>query len=98
MPNTEIVNCITSIQNLSGEASCWSFEDSKGRKRGPYSFAELYSWPHYEYLSDSSMIYHAENKCGPFTSLSMLNTWQADRHEINSLSDSKYNETEKLRD
>ncbi|KAJ9690088.1 hypothetical protein PVL29_012642 [Vitis rotundifolia] len=93
MPNTEAANCSTSNPHLSGEASCWLFEDSEGRKHGPHSFAELYSWHHYGYLSDSSMIYHAENKCGPFTLLSMLNTWRTDRPETNPLPDGENNET-----
>ena len=38
-------------------------------------------------------IYHAENKCGPFTLLSMLNTWRTDRPETNPLSDGENNET-----
>ena len=43
-------------KSQSGEASCWLFEDSEGRKHGPHSYAELYSWHHYGYLSDSSMV------------------------------------------
>ncbi|KAH0642593.1 hypothetical protein KY290_034175 [Solanum tuberosum] len=37
------------------EESCWLFEDHEGRKPGPHSLVELYSWYHYGYIVDSVM-------------------------------------------
>lgn len=35
------------------EESCWLFEYHDGRKHGPHSLVELYSWYHYGYILDS---------------------------------------------
>jgi hypothetical protein len=40
----------------SGEDSCWLFKDDDGRKHGPHSLLELYSWYQYGYLKDSLMV------------------------------------------
>lgn len=36
-----------------GEELCWVFVDDEGRRRGPHSLSELYTWHHYGYLRDS---------------------------------------------
>ncbi|KAG8654428.1 histone-lysine N-methyltransferase ATXR7 isoform X3 [Manihot esculenta] len=74
---------------LSGEDSCWMFEDDEGRKHGPHSLQELYSWRHYGYLWDSLMIYHIENKFRPLPLLSVINAWRMDKPESVSVSDVK---------
>ncbi|KAH0648229.1 hypothetical protein KY285_033477 [Solanum tuberosum] len=38
------------------EESCWLFEDHEGRKPGPHSLVELYSWYHYGYIVASVMV------------------------------------------
>uniref|UniRef100_A0A1U7V270 [histone H3]-lysine(4) N-trimethyltransferase n=1 Tax=Nicotiana sylvestris TaxID=4096 RepID=A0A1U7V270_NICSY len=38
------------------EESCWLFEYHDGRKHGPHSLIELYSWYHYGYILDSVMV------------------------------------------
>lgn len=38
-----------------GEA-CWLFEDDHGRKQGPHSLWEIYSWHCYGYLRDTIMV------------------------------------------
>ncbi|KAF2312001.1 hypothetical protein GH714_027721 [Hevea brasiliensis] len=71
------------------EDSCWMFEDDEGRKHGPHSLLELYSWHHYGYLWDSLMIYHNENKFRPFPLLSVINAWRRDKLESVFVSDAK---------
>ncbi|KAM1363455.1 hypothetical protein ACFX2H_028147 [Malus domestica] len=61
--------------SLPNEESCWLYVDGEGHKRGPHTLYELYSWYRYGYLQDSVMIYHVENKCAPFTLLSVANAW-----------------------
>ncbi|XP_010270652.1 PREDICTED: histone-lysine N-methyltransferase ATXR7 isoform X2 [Nelumbo nucifera] len=84
--NSEITNWTSSELPMlqSSEEVCWVFEDDEGRKCGPYSLAQLYSWHHYGYIRSSLMIYHAQNKFQPFTLISMINTWNGDRFEIDS--------------
>ncbi|XP_011083373.1 histone-lysine N-methyltransferase ATXR7 [Sesamum indicum] len=65
---------------LSGDESCWLFEDEEGRKHGPHSLTELYSWCHYGHIRASLLIYHADNKYKPLDLESLLNTWRAARH------------------
>ncbi|KAG0464949.1 hypothetical protein HPP92_019113 [Vanilla planifolia] len=60
---------------ISSEESNWMFEDEEGRKHGPHSFAELYYWHSSSYLQDSLMIHHIDNKCGPFTLLTLVEEW-----------------------
>ncbi|KAL5225860.1 hypothetical protein ABZP36_012499 [Zizania latifolia] len=60
---------------LSSEESCWMFEDAEGCKHGPHSLAELSYWHHSNYLHDLSMIYHVDNKFGPFTLASLIDWW-----------------------
>ncbi|KAK6160903.1 hypothetical protein DH2020_004284 [Rehmannia glutinosa] len=61
---------------LSGDESCWLFEDEEGRKHGPHSLTELYSWCHYGYIRSSLMIYHVDKKYKPLDLESLLNTWR----------------------
>ncbi|XP_042507493.1 histone-lysine N-methyltransferase ATXR7 isoform X2 [Macadamia integrifolia] len=74
-PNSEGMNWVSLNipMSQSSEELCWVFEDDEGRKRGPHSFAELYSWHRYGYLHDSLMIFHADNKFRPFPLISMVN-------------------------
>ncbi|KAK3018199.1 hypothetical protein RJ639_002892, partial [Escallonia herrerae] len=65
MPTSEAAGSTVSYLPLSGEESCWLFEDELGKKHGPHSLVELYSWHHYGYLRDSLM---------PFNLQSMLKT------------------------
>ncbi|XP_011083268.1 histone-lysine N-methyltransferase ATXR7-like isoform X2 [Sesamum indicum] len=65
---------------LSGDESCWLFEDEEGRKHGPHSLTELYSWCHCGYIRNSLLIYHADNKYKPLDLDSLLNTWRTARH------------------
>lgn len=51
-------------QLQSSEESCWLFEDEEGRKRGPHSLAQLYSWHHSGYLLDSLMV--SDKNCNYF--------------------------------
>ncbi|PIN01171.1 Histone-lysine N-methyltransferase [Handroanthus impetiginosus] len=62
-----------------GDESCWLFEDEKGRKHGPHSLTELYSWCYYGYIQNSSKIYHTGNKNKPLDLQSLLNTWKKTR-------------------
>ncbi|GER31996.1 histone-lysine N-methyltransferase SETD1B [Striga asiatica] len=64
---------------LSGDESCWLFEDKEGRKHGPHSLTELYSWCHYGYIPTSSMIHHIDNKCKPLNLESLLTIWGKSR-------------------
>ncbi|KAI4317069.1 hypothetical protein L6164_024979 [Bauhinia variegata] len=73
--NSEALN---NIFSQSAEECCWLYEDGKGMKNGPYSILQLISWHRYGYLQDSSVIYHIENKCSPFTLLSAINGWRTD--------------------
>lgn len=38
------------------EGTCWLYEDQTGRKHGPHSLVELYSWHQHGYLKDSVMV------------------------------------------
>ncbi|XP_073139885.1 histone-lysine N-methyltransferase ATXR7 isoform X2 [Henckelia pumila] len=70
--NTEI----TAGLQLPGDESCWIFEDADGRKHGPHSLTELYSWCHFGYVDNSVVIYHVDNKYRPLPLESLLNTWR----------------------
>ncbi|XP_050268082.1 histone-lysine N-methyltransferase ATXR7 isoform X1 [Quercus robur] len=96
MLNLDAVNSITSCQLPSGEESCWLYEDDQGRKHGPNSLSELHAWHSYGYLQDVLMIYHIENKYGPFTLLSIMNAWKRDGPETVSTSVAKSKETGSL--
>ncbi|GJR10201.1 histone-lysine N-methyltransferase ATXR7 isoform X1 [Tanacetum coccineum] len=52
---SEAADSTLSFPSLSGEESCWLFEDDLGKKHGPHSLLELYSWHHYGYLLGSVM-------------------------------------------
>ncbi|XP_059638347.1 histone-lysine N-methyltransferase ATXR7 isoform X2 [Cornus florida] len=77
MPNSEPASLTASYAPPSIEESCWLLEDDEGNKHGPHSLTELYSWHHYGYLRDSVMVYHADNKFGPFTLQSIVSTWRS---------------------
>ncbi|GFY86361.1 SET domain protein 25 [Actinidia rufa] len=89
-----LVKSILPFEN--GDESSWFFEDDEGRKHGPHSLMELYSWHHYGYLRDSLTIYHADSKFRPFNLLSVINTWRTARPGSVSISDVKGNETNAL--
>ncbi|KAL1540305.1 [histone H3]-lysine(4) N-trimethyltransferase [Salvia divinorum] len=57
----------------------WLFEDSEGKRQGPHSLNELYSWRQYGYMRDSVMVYHTENKHKPLNLETLLNTWRKAR-------------------
>lgn len=78
---------------LSGESS-WLFEDDEGRKHGPHTLIELYSWFHFGYLHNSVMVYHIENKFEPFALQSLLNTWGMARGGAVTMSNAKSEETD----
>lgn len=40
----------------SSKEACWLYEDHEGRKHGPHSLLELFSWHQYGYLRDSTMV------------------------------------------
>nr|GMD43539.1 histone-lysine N-methyltransferase ATXR7 isoform X1 [Ipomoea batatas] len=57
-----------------GGQPCWVFEDDEGRKHGPHSLLDLYTWFHYGYIRDSIMVYHSDNKFEPCTLQVLLST------------------------
>ncbi|XP_072993533.1 histone-lysine N-methyltransferase ATXR7-like isoform X1 [Typha latifolia] len=64
------------LQNSSSsEELCWIFHDEEGRRHGPHSLAELRFWHHNNYLRDSLMIYHVNNKFGPITLAMLIDLW-----------------------
>ncbi|XP_038886069.1 histone-lysine N-methyltransferase ATXR7 isoform X2 [Benincasa hispida] len=75
--NSEAFFLTTSNLPSSVEVACWFIEDHTGRKHGPYSLLQLYSWHQHGYLKDSVMIYHVESKFRPFTLFSAVNAWKA---------------------
>ncbi|GMN46851.1 hypothetical protein TIFTF001_016035 [Ficus carica] len=78
----------------SSKEACWLYEDHEGRKHGPHSLLELFSWHQYGYLRDSTMMYHAQNTCTPLTLLSLVNAWKTDTSEtLPTTPDAKINET-----
>ncbi|KAF6160902.1 hypothetical protein GIB67_025437 [Kingdonia uniflora] len=80
----------------SNEEMCWVFEDDEGTKRGPHSLLELYSWYHYGYLRDSLMVYHMDNKFQPFTLISVIKMWKANRPETASQTGNEVDGTKSL--
>ncbi|TQE10259.1 hypothetical protein C1H46_004098 [Malus baccata] len=79
--------------SMPNEESCWLYVDGEGQKRGPLTLYELYLWYRYGFLQDSVMIYHVENKCAPFTLLSIANAWETGPETVAN-SDAKSNETD----
>ncbi|KAL0557349.1 hypothetical protein IC582_005885 [Cucumis melo] len=75
--NSELFCLTTSNLPSSVEGSYWLIMDHTGRKHGPYSLLQLYSWHQHGYLKDSVMIYHVESKFKPFTLFSAVNAWKA---------------------
>lgn len=96
MLNSEAAASTTSYPLLSGNELSWFFEDDEGRKHGPHSLVELYSWHHHGYLCDSVTLYHADNKFRPFTLQSMINSWRTAIPGHVCVSDIKGNETGSL--
>ncbi|KAH0981359.1 hypothetical protein GBA52_008536 [Prunus armeniaca] len=94
--NYSSVNLSNQPMPMPNEESCWLYADGEGQKHGPHSLFELYSWHRYGYLQDSVMIYHVENKCTPFTLLSVVNAWKTDGPETVTNSDAKSNGTSSL--
>ncbi|XP_059278499.1 histone-lysine N-methyltransferase ATXR7-like isoform X2 [Lycium ferocissimum] len=95
---TGFVGTVAPSMSSVNEESCWLFEDHDGRKHGPHSLVELYSWYHYGYIVDSVMIHHADNKFSPFALKSLISSWTTatpgaqflsnpDGHETNALHD-----------
>ncbi|KAG5250161.1 histone-lysine N-methyltransferase ATXR [Salix suchowensis] len=83
--NSEAADDVAPVSLVSGEDSCLLFKDDDGRKHGPHSLLELYSWYQYGYLKDSLMIYHAQNKFTPLPLLSVINAWRLDKPEYFSM-------------
>ncbi|XP_074379948.1 histone-lysine N-methyltransferase ATXR7 isoform X1 [Apium graveolens] len=90
--NTGEANFSKPYMPVSGEEPCWLFDDDEGRKHGPHSLVELYSWHHYGYLCDSLMITHADNKFKPFSLKSVVDTWRTGEKTF-SLSNDKAHST-----
>ncbi|CAH1430088.1 unnamed protein product [Lactuca virosa] len=84
----QISEVALSHPSLTGEESCWLFEDDQGKKHGPHSLMELYSWHHYGYLHGSVMVHHSESKVKPSNLQSIVNSWVTAGREIDH---SKYN-------
>ncbi|XP_022155895.1 histone-lysine N-methyltransferase ATXR7 isoform X2 [Momordica charantia] len=84
---------ITTNLPPSVEGTCWLYEDQTGRKHGPHSLVELYSWHQHGYLKDSVMIYHVESKFGPFTLFSAVNARKVEMPPPLFSSDPKTNES-----
>lgn len=73
----------------SSEESCWFFEDDEGKKHGPHSLTELYSWNHYGYLCDTVMIHHADKRFEPFVLQTIISAWRSIPPGDVSISDDK---------
>ncbi|KAJ6411799.1 hypothetical protein OIU84_004973 [Salix udensis] len=86
-PIPKAADYVTPVSLVSGEDSCWLFKDDEGRRRGPHSLLQLYSWYRYGYLKDSLMIYHAQNKFRPLSLLSIMNAWRFNKPESFSMTD-----------
>ncbi|XAR64311.1 Histone-lysine N-methyltransferase [Bertholletia excelsa] len=95
MSNSEAAASSTSFPQLQGDEMSWFFEDDEGRKHGPHTLVELYSWHQYGYLRDSVMIYHANNDFRPISLQSMLNMCLA-RPGVDCVSAIKGNKTGSL--
>ncbi|KAJ9552742.1 hypothetical protein OSB04_016787 [Centaurea solstitialis] len=94
--NSGAANSTLSYPSLSGEESCWLFEDDQGKKHGPHSLLELYSWHHYGYLPGSVMVHHSESKVKPSILQSIINSWVTAGSESVSVAHPKYNDTDFL--
>ncbi|TMX00894.1 hypothetical protein EJD97_025744 [Solanum chilense] len=90
------------------EESCWFFEDHEGRKHGPHSLMELYSWCHYGYIVDSVMkqtwgggewpVHHVAGKYRPFSLKSLISSWTTATPGALFLSNPDGHETASLQD
>lgn len=56
--------------------SCWLIDGEDGRKHGPHTLMELYSWNYYGYISGSVMVHHTGNEFGSCTLKSLINCWR----------------------
>lgn len=91
---SEAADSTLSLPSLSGEESCWFYEDDLGKKHGPHSLLELYSWHHYGYLLGSVMVYHSENKLKPSILQSIISSWVTTGRESVSKAHHSNNETD----
>ncbi|KAJ8574167.1 hypothetical protein K7X08_025972 [Anisodus acutangulus] len=98
MSTTGFVGTIAPSMSSVNEESCWLFEDHDGRKHGPHSLVELYSWYHYGYIVDSVMIHHADNKFSPFSLKSLISSWTTATPGAHFLSNPDGHETDSLQD
>ncbi|KAJ8565216.1 hypothetical protein K7X08_007792 [Anisodus acutangulus] len=98
MSTTGFVGTVAPSMSSVNEESCWLFEDHDGRKHGPRSLVELYSWYHYGYVVDSVMIHHADNKFSPFSLKSLISSWTTDTPGAHFLSNPDGHETDSLQD
>ncbi|KAK4380664.1 hypothetical protein RND71_002526 [Anisodus tanguticus] len=98
MSTTGFVGTIAPSMSSVNEESCWFFEDHDGRKHGPHSLVELYSWYHYGYIVDSVMIHHADNKFSPFSLKSLISSWTTATPGAHFLSNPDGHETDSLQD
>ncbi|XP_062099422.1 histone-lysine N-methyltransferase ATXR7 isoform X2 [Humulus lupulus] len=62
------------------QLSNWFYQDHEGRKIGPHSLQEFFSWHQCGYLRDSTVIYHADKT--PFRLISVINAWKTYKPEI----------------
>lgn len=88
----EPASCVTPFTLPRGEDVCWFIEDGEGRKHGPYSLSQLYSWHQYGYIRDSVMVYHAQAKFSPVTLSCIINAWRLAQGQFALYSEAKYNE------
>ncbi|MCD7451528.1 hypothetical protein HAX54_012514 [Datura stramonium] len=98
MATVGFVGTVAPSMSSVNEESCWLFEDHDGRKHGPHSLVELYSWYHYGYIVDSVMIHHADNKFRPFSLKSLINSWTTATPGAPFLSNPDGHETASLQD
>eukprot|EP00268_Persea_americana_P050326 TRINITY_DN5463_c1_g1_i13.p1 TRINITY_DN5463_c1_g1~~TRINITY_DN5463_c1_g1_i13.p1 ORF type:complete len:1390 (+),score=293.65 TRINITY_DN5463_c1_g1_i13:255-4424(+) len=94
--NAGAINQTLSTPFMSSEESCWLFEDEEGRKHGPHSLAELYSWHRSGCIHESLMIYHVDNRIGPFTLVSIINGWSTDEWSVSAEMENKCNDSNSL--
>nr|XP_043607818.1 histone-lysine N-methyltransferase ATXR7 [Erigeron canadensis] len=75
MQKSEVLISTSSFLSQSGEEGCWLYEDDLGKKHGPHTLMELYSWLHYGYLQGSVMVYHSENVYKPSNLRTLIDSW-----------------------
>ncbi|XP_071685787.1 histone-lysine N-methyltransferase ATXR7 isoform X2 [Rutidosis leptorrhynchoides] len=87
-----------SLPSTSGKESCWLFEDDLGKKHGPHTLMELYSWLHYGYLKGSVMVYHSDDKVKPTNLQSVIDSFVTGGRESDSAAHPNYVEDESSTD